>query len=185
MFRLHVLVVTDDIIRSTSDYTLQCTHDFNTELSKYVLNLFWNLSEKAQHMLNSHFITGFQFTMEQIGGDDNVTMYYMNDTNITLRTSLRSNEWYLLVGRILFAGDEESYGPEPFYITFRTTKPSSKGATFNYNIATHTRTYTCALHTHKHTCTHTHTYAHTQTHTQAHAHTQQDIFIVAIMLMLS
>ena len=113
--------------------------------------------------------------MEQIGGDDNVTMYYMNDTNITLRTSLKSNEWYLLVGRILFAADEGSYGPEPFYITFRTTNPLSKGATFNYNIATHTCTYTCALHTHKHTHTRTHTYA----------HTRQDIFIVAIMLMLS
>lgn len=130
-------VVTDDIIRSNSDYTFHCTCDFNADLSIYVLRLYWNLSDKVQRMLNSRFVTGFQFTMEQIGVNDDVTTYFMNDTNYTLRLSLKPNECYLLVGRILLVGNEERYGPEPFYIPFRTSGTASKG-TFNYNIAIHT-----------------------------------------------
>ena len=129
-------VVTDDIIKSTSDYTFHCKCDFNADPSIYVLHLYWNLSDKVQHMLNSHFITGFQFTMEQIGIDDDVTTYYMKDTNLTLNLSLKPNEWYLLVGTILLVGNEGRYRPEPFYIFFRTSRPASKG-TFNYNIAMH------------------------------------------------
>ena len=102
------------------DYTF--TSQFNAELS--TLNLYWKLSAKANSMLNSHFITGFQFTMKQLSDDDIIISYDMNDTNLTLNISLKSNEWYLLIGRILIAGDEEGYKPEPSYTYFKIPAPA-------------------------------------------------------------
>ena len=84
-----------------------------------MLYLYWNLSGKAKSMWNSHFITGFQFTMEQLS-NKNIVTYHMNNTNLTLNMSLRSNEWYLLVGKILLE-DNEIYGPEPSYAYFKTS----------------------------------------------------------------
>ena len=85
-----------------------------------MLYLYWNLSVKAKSMLNSHFITGFQFTMEQLNDNrHNMMTYYMNNTNLTLNMSLKSNEWYLLIGRISLK-DNEIYGPEPSYAYFKT-----------------------------------------------------------------
>ena len=77
-------------------------------------------------MWNSHFITGFHFTMEELGDNShNIMTYLMNNTNLTLNVSLKSNEWYLLVGRILLE-DSEIYGPEPSYVYFKTPAATSE-----------------------------------------------------------
>ena len=62
--------------------------------------------------------------MKQLGDDDIITSYDMNDTNLTLSISLKSNEWYLLIGRILIAGDGEGYKPEPSYTYFKLPVPA-------------------------------------------------------------
>ena len=117
LYCLHDFYYLDDNTIPKSQYKFLC--HFNCELS--MLYLYWNLSVKAQSMLNSHFITGFQFTMERLGDSShNIVTYYMNNANLTLNMSLKSNEWYLLVGKILLI-DNEIYGPEPSYAYFKTS----------------------------------------------------------------
>ena len=111
-----VVTITDDL-NITSRYTFQ-SH-FDCELS--ILYLYWNLSPKAKNMLNNHFITGFQVTLQQLGDDNNnITTLHMNSTNLTLSISVKPNEYYLLIGRILLV-DNMIYRTEPSYSYFKVS----------------------------------------------------------------
>ena len=112
--------ITGDITRS--DYELKVDYNRTLNLNDSLLHFNWHLSEKAENMLKSHFITKFEMTLVgYLNGSNNITILrYMNSTNLTWNVTLKSNQWYIIIGRIL-TEDNDSWGPEPVYRYFNTT----------------------------------------------------------------
>ena len=116
----------DNITRS--DYELEFYYDWNPVES--MLYFHWNLSMRAENMMNIHFITGFHIIIEQqVDHGSNSTMYFKENKNLTLNktmankdlivnVTLEPNQWYLLIGRILT--EDDSWGPEKVYKYFKT-----------------------------------------------------------------
>ena len=104
---------TGDITRKDYEFILD-----NPKLS--VLHFHWDLSNNAEYMMASHFITGFLITIEQLKCSNNTTTTHPMETkNLTLNVTLQPSQWYLLVGRIL-TKDTDTWGPEPVYKYFKT-----------------------------------------------------------------
>ena len=100
-----------DITRN--DYELEFYYD--PEVS--TLQLCWNLSRKAEHMVDSQFITGFEIIVERVSGNN--TIYRSLTKKLTLNITLEPNQCYLIIGRIL-TKDISTWGPEPVYEYFQT-----------------------------------------------------------------
>ena len=109
---LYVSVFTDDI--TASDYIFDIDTDLNS-----TLRFYWNLSNKAENMMDSQFITGFEVTVKQLSNDTFFVINLMKNQNESLNITLESNQWYLIIGRILTV-DNDTWGPEPIYKYFET-----------------------------------------------------------------
>ena len=94
--------------------------DYNFSSSNVsLLHYYWNLSRKAEYMMDSHFITGFQVIIVQLGNDSNTQVLTTTNKSLTLNVSLIPNQWYLLNGRIL-SEDNDTWAPEAIYKHFKT-----------------------------------------------------------------
>ena len=109
---LYVSVFTDDI--TASDYIFDIDTDLNS-----TLHFYWNLSNKAENMMDSQFISGFEVTVKQLSNDTFFVINLMKNQNESLNITLESNQWYLIIGRILTV-DNDTWGPETIYKYFET-----------------------------------------------------------------
>ena len=115
-----------DITRN--DYELEFYYDGNVAPEVSTLQFFWNLSRKAEHIMDSQFITGFKIIVEQHEhGNDTICTTTLTK-KLTLNITLEPHQWYLIIGRIL-TKDNDTWGPEPVYEYFQT----SAGNFYCYN----------------------------------------------------
>ncbi|XP_065913213.1 uncharacterized protein [Dysidea avara] len=77
------------------------------------LHLYWTITNATWGLLDSHFIRGFNYTVQQLDNGE----YYTTTvtTNLTVIVTLNSSNWYMMIGRIL-TNDKDSWGPEPVYL---------------------------------------------------------------------
>ena len=77
------------------------------------LHLYWTITNTTQGLLDSYFIRGFNYTIQQLDDGD----YYITTitTNLSISVTLNSSNWYMLIGRII-TNDTDSWGPEPVYL---------------------------------------------------------------------
>ena len=111
----NISVFTDDI--TASDYIFK--FDIVTDLNS-TLHFYWNLSKKAENMMDSQFITKFEVTVKQLSNDTFIVTNLMENRNLTLNVTLEPNQWYLVIGRILTEDNNDTWGPEPVYEYFQT-----------------------------------------------------------------
>ena len=123
-----------DITRN--DYDLEFCYDrkFNPKVT--ILYFYWNVSEKAENMLESHFITEFQIIIEplQLNYSNSIT-HVTENMKITLNESLQPNQWYMTIGRML-TGDNDTWQPESVHKYFRTCESSKNQFDYSNNLTT-------------------------------------------------
>ena len=121
MYRIHSA---GDIMRN--DYELEFYYDGKLNSKDSMISFNWILSKKAETMMATRFITGFQIIIEQqLDYSNNLTKKLtlnqtMETKDLTVNITLESKQWYLLIGRILTV-DEDSWGPEAVYKYFETS----------------------------------------------------------------
>lgn len=121
MYRIHYI---GDIMRN--DYELEFYYDGKLNSKISMISFYWILSKKAETMMATQFITGFQITIEQqLDSSNNLTKKLtlnqtMETKDLTVNITLESNQWYLLIGRILTV-DKDTWGPEVVYKYFETS----------------------------------------------------------------
>ena len=101
-----------------NDYKLEFYYDGNLNPEVSTLHFYWNLSRKAEHIMDNQFITGFKIVIEHEPKNDTISTISLTQ-NLILNIILEPNQWYLIIGRIL-TEDNDTWGPEPVYEYFQT-----------------------------------------------------------------